>query len=267
MPALGTSTGAPERYIYSLNGGAWQDLPSDFSVSANGQHDIKVKAADAAGNTSSEVSGTIYIDKLAPSINSITPVVSSGSADVSVDAGDAGPSGIDKMKYAAGSHDAAYFATSGTDITDKRFIITAGGTYTVFVSDHAGNFDIEEYGLNTAPSLEDITDKSVNEDTTLNVPLNVTDSETSLGNLTVSAESSDTTLIPSVIVNRTAEAISLDITPGANLYGGPATITVQIKDEGGETVSDTFRVTVASENDAPAGGSFGYPVTDGHATG
>ena len=251
MPSLGTAGGAPERYIYRLGAGAWQDLPDGFTVTDNGIFALQVAVADAAGNTSGTVSDTIYIDKLPPIIHSISQSVTSGSCTIDVDASDMGLSGIDTFRYAEGSHDAAYFDENGTDITDGSFTVSMGGTYTVFVADAAGNYDKEECLLNTAPSLVDIVNVTIAEDTTLEVPVSVTDSETDLAALTVTAQCDDTTLIPEIIVNQSDEEISLSITPGTDLYGGPATVTVTVTDEQNETVSDTFEITVESANDNP----------------
>ena len=42
MSALSAGSGAPERYVYQLNGGAWADLPDSFALSENGINAISV---------------------------------------------------------------------------------------------------------------------------------------------------------------------------------------------------------------------------------
>ncbi|MDD5016736.1 MAG: Ig-like domain-containing protein, partial [Eubacteriales bacterium] len=251
MPELGTGTGAPEKYVYRLGESAWQDFTPGLAVSDSGQYNISIAVEDEAGNMSGTVDDIIYIDKLAPSIDSVSQTVASGSCVVSVSTSDAGLSRINAIKYAAGSHDAAYFASGGTTITGGEFTVTAGGTYTIYVSDVAGNYDIGEYVINTAPTLIDIVDTTVAEDGTINIPVNVSDNETSLADLIVSATSSDESLISNIVVNQSESAISLDITPEPDRYGGPVTITLQVEDSESEVTSDTFTVTVLSENDAP----------------
>ena len=251
VPALGESSGAPEKYIYKLGEDAWKDMPENFSVSENGVFDIRVAVADEAGNTSAELSDTISIDKLPPSINLVTQTVHSGSCVVSVDVSDEGLSGIKTVKYAAGSRDAAWFAAGGTAISDGQFTVSSGGVYTVFVSDNAGNYDLGEYSINTAPSLVDILDMTINEDETVNVPVNASDGETALDALIVRISSSDTDLISEIEKHQTSDAISFDITPTLNQYGGPVTITVEVEDEQGEVVTDSFLVTVSPVNDNP----------------
>ncbi|NMC56413.1 MAG: hypothetical protein GYA50_04240, partial [Eubacteriaceae bacterium] len=250
MPALTQDSGSPLRYIYKIGSGSWQDLPSNYTVSNSGQYSISVAVADAAGNISSSVSDIIYIDKLSPIINNVSQTVSSGSCLITINAVDSGLSGLKEMKYASGSHDAAYFSSGGTVFTGGAFTVTTGGVYTVYISDNAGNYITSEYTLNTAPSIIDLLDINMNEDEIYNVPLNITENETGLDKLSVTATSSDTTLIQNIIINQSSDEISLDIVPAANLFGGPATITVEVADEQGEKVTDTFNVTVLAVNDA-----------------
>ena len=252
VPALGTATGSPEKYVYQLDGGSWADMPANFTITNSGRFDISVAVADEAGNQSSSLSDTVYIDKLPPDINKVTTVVGSGTVDVTVQTSDAGLSGIGTLKYAEGSHDTAYFTSGGgTDIVGGKFSVSSGGVFTIYVADNAGNFDIGEYTLNTAPTLADIADVSMNEDTVYNVVLNAHDGETALSGLTVTAEASDDTLITDVHINQSDAGISLDLTPAENLSGGPVTITVEITDTQGEKVTKTFNVTVVAVNDPP----------------
>ncbi len=48
MPALAASSGAPESYVYRLDGGAWTTMPDLFTVGENGQHAIDVAVEDEA---------------------------------------------------------------------------------------------------------------------------------------------------------------------------------------------------------------------------
>ncbi len=254
LPALGTATGAPEYYAYKLHGGdAWQEVPAEgLTVSDSGQYDLSVTVADRAGNRSSAYTNTISIDKLPPVINEISSVVTSGSCAVTADISDAGLSAIAVTKYAAGSHDAAYFTDNGTTFTGGTFTVSVGGTYTVYARDNAGNTVIKECPLNTAPSLVDIVSFAMDEDTTQTVTLNVNDQETLIEDLVVKAESSDTTLIPTVVINQSSTEISLSITPAQNLSSpDPVTITVTVEDALDSVAEDTFTVTVNPVNDAP----------------
>jgi len=251
MPELGESSGAPEYYVYRIGTSDWQRMPDGFALTDSGQLTIRVAVQDEAGNTSDSAESVAYIDKISPTIDSLTQTSGSGYCRVDMTYSDGGLSGINTVRFAVGEQEPAYFSENGTDITDGTFTVTIGGTYTICVTDGAGNYDLRTVLLSTAPTLADIGDATIDEDQTLNVPLNAADAETPLDQLTIRASSSDTDLIPSITVNQTAEAASLDITPAANAFGGPATITVEVEDEAGLTVSDTFDLTVNSVNDPP----------------
>jgi hypothetical protein len=106
------------------------------------------------------------------------------------------------------------------------------------------------------PSVEDITDKSTNEDTPLVVPFNVGDAASAFDSIT--ATSSNTTLVPNLAANinitGSGSSRNLNITPAAN-ESGTSTITVTAtKTISGTPVSmsDTFVLTVNSINDPPS---------------
>ena len=252
VPALGASTGAPERYVYRFGtSGGWTDFPeSGLVISDNGTFSLNVAVADEAGNMSSAVQSQVRIDKLAPVIGDIEETISSGQCDVTVDITDAGSSGVKEKKYAAGSRDAEYFITGGTVIATNAFSVSVGGVYTIYAQDNAGNTALQTYEFNTAPSFIKPVNLTINEDETREIELDITD-ETTYEDLTVTAASGNLTLIPTVDVIKEAGGIKLSITPAANLSGGPVTITVEITDALGEKTSDSFTVTVVAANDPP----------------
>ncbi len=180
MPELIQSGGSPEKYVYQINSGEWEKFINPMVFDQNGISNINIAVLDEAGNISGSVSDVIYIDKLNPSIDSVDQTVSVGQCVVDVTVSDTGLSGINEIKYAIGSQPVTYFETGGTIISDGTFAISAGGTFTIFVSDVAGNYDIHEYDLNTAPNLQEIEDQSINEDESINIPINVSDNETAL---------------------------------------------------------------------------------------
>ncbi len=105
------------------------------------------------------------------------------------------------------------------------------------------------------PSVEDITDKSVAEDTLLSFSFNLGDGTGSLI-ATVTATSGNTTLIPNANISVTGSGTTrtLDITPATNANtpsDGTATITVTVTATNGRTAVDTFVVTVTEVNDNP----------------
>jgi hypothetical protein len=101
-------------------------------------------------------------------------------------------------------------------------------------------------------SIQDITDKTTNEDTQLQFTFNV-GGDTNISSVT--AQSSDATLVPNdpahIAVTGSGLTRTLTIHPAANLFG-TSTITVTVNGNNGQSMSDTFVLTVISVNDAPS---------------
>ena len=106
------------------------------------------------------------------------------------------------------------------------------------------------------PSVENITDKTTAEDTAVpQITFNIGDGTGALIT-SVTATSSNTTLIPNanVVVNGSGTTRTLDITPAPDANSpsdGTSTITVTVTATNGQTATDTFVVTVTEVNDAP----------------
>jgi uncharacterized repeat protein (TIGR01451 family) len=111
-------------------------------------------------------------------------------------------------------------------------------------------------------SVEDITDKVTNEDTPLSVPFFVGDAAL-ITNVTVA--SSNTTLVPNSSANLsltgTGSERTLQITPVANL-SGTTTITVTVTGANGQSMTDTFLLTVNAVNDAPVAANDSYSTNE-----
>jgi len=108
-------------------------------------------------------------------------------------------------------------------------------------------------GGNTPPIISDIPDQTTLENTpTGAIGFTVGDAETLPGNLTVSASSSDMTLVPNgnIVFGGSGANRTLTITPAAN-QTGTTTITVTVTDEGSLTAMDTFVLTVTAPNTPP----------------
>jgi hypothetical protein len=105
------------------------------------------------------------------------------------------------------------------------------------------------------PTIEDIANQSTNEDTAKNVTFNLGDDTGSLIS-TVTATSSNTTLVPNNIANLSFTGSNgsrtLQITPAAG-QSGTTTITVTVTATNGRTATDTFDLTVNAVNDPPVG--------------
>ena len=106
---------------------------------------------------------------------------------------------------------------------------------------------------NTPPSITPIANQTIYEDTTLNnVLFNVSDSEDSVINLTVTSSSSNTGLVPNanIFLGGHLGQRHLNITPLANAFGN-TTINVTVNDTAGLTNSTLFNLEVLNVNDPP----------------
>lgn len=106
----------------------------------------------------------------------------------------------------------------------------------------------------TPPTITAITNVTIDEDTaTSPIAFTVNDAETPATNLTVTATSSNTQLVPNtgtaLSLAGTGGARTLTVTPAAN-KSGTATITVTVSD-GSQSASRAFTLTVNAVNDAP----------------
>lgn len=140
-------------------------------------------------------------------------------------------------------------------------------TITVTVSDGttstSDSFILTVNPINDAPSISDVGDQTTDEDVPLAaLPITIGDLETAASGLSVTATSSDTTLIPNLNFSFSGTGANrlLTVSPAANQFGS-ATITVTVSD-GNLTATDTFVVTVAPLNDAPTVSDIANQVTN-----
>lgn len=113
---------------------------------------------------------------------------------------------------------------------------------------------IVNYVPNSPPTISDIANQIVNEDNgTGALPFIIGDIETPAAALSVSAVSSNTSLLPNanLLLGGSGANRTLVATPAAN-QSGSATITITITDATGATAQDTAVLTVNPVNDAPS---------------
>jgi autotransporter-associated beta strand protein len=104
---------------------------------------------------------------------------------------------------------------------------------------------------NTAPTISDVPNQSVNEDAaTTALPVTLGDDFTPADSLTLNGTSSNTTLVPNanIVFGGSGANRTVTITPAAN-QTGTATITLTVSD-GTLTASATFTLTVTAVSDA-----------------
>jgi len=105
---------------------------------------------------------------------------------------------------------------------------------------------------NTAPTISDIGDQVATVDTpTAAIPFTVNDADTPIGNLTLSRNSSNPTLMPTnnIVFGGSGNNRTVTLTPAPGQTGS-ATITVTVSD-GALSASDTFVLTVTTVNTPP----------------
>ena len=128
---------------------------------------------------------------------------------------------------------------------------------TTIVTDALGatgtnSFQLTVLPVNDPPTINNILDFAMDEDTTTNFTFTIGDIETSSASLTVSGISSNTALVPngSLVFGGSGASRTLAITPSAN-QAGVSLITVTVSD-GTNTTSDNFLLTVRGVNDPPS---------------
>lgn len=99
---------------------------------------------------------------------------------------------------------------------------------------------------NAPPALSAIADQTINQDTsTPAISFGVTDDRTAAADLTVTASSSDTNLVPAdgIVLVGGGATRTVTITPTEAAVGS-ATVTLTVTDAAGLSATRTFRVTV-----------------------
>lgn len=108
---------------------------------------------------------------------------------------------------------------------------------------------------NDPPTISALGDQAILEDTSTGaLAFTVGDVETPAGSLTVTASSDDPTVIPdgNLVLGGSGANRTITVTPAADRFGGPVTITVLVQDGDGGSVPEQLGVTVTPVNDAPS---------------
>ena len=119
---------------------------------------------------------------------------------------------------------------------------------------------------NAGPVISDLSDVTINEDSTETVDVTVTDSDDPVEDLTLEVSSSNEDLIPgetgTLELSGTGSDQTLTLTPSLN-ENGSADITVTAEDPAGATASEALTLTVEPIPDAPIARDDSFSVPDG----
>jgi CSLREA domain-containing protein len=143
----------------------------------------------------------------------------------------------------AGDNALAKDASNNTLTSDQRGVGRIVNSFSPNVTVDIGAFELHT-------GLENITDKSTDENTPLTISFSVGDLDT---NVSVTATSDNQTLLPNanLALSGTAGVRSLVMTPALNQFGSTV-ITVTLSDAGGPVATDTFTLTVNAVNQRPS---------------
>jgi hypothetical protein len=156
---------------------------------------------------------------------------------------------LDGANLGAEDTSAPYSVTWNTTTTAN-----SSHTLSAVARDAAGNrttaatVSVQVNNANTAPTISGIANRTVNTGTSTGpIAFTVSDAETSASSLTVSASSSDPTLVPTanIVLGGAGSSRTVTVTPAANKTG-TATITLTVSD-GSQTKSTSFVLTVNSQ--------------------
>ncbi len=254
----------------------------DTNLAASTLYRYRVRAYNGSGTSaySNTVSGTTAAAgaNTAPTISSLenrTIAKNGTTGSIAFTIGDAQTSAA-KLSVSGKSSNTAVVASSGIKFggSDGNRTITvkpvsnASGSSTITVSVSDGkltasrSFTVKVSGKNGTPTISDITDRSVQAGVSSGaIKFTVADAESAATKLTVTATSSNQTLVPNsrLKLGGSGATRTLTFTPQTG-KSGTATITVRVSD-GSLSASDTFAVTVGtSTKPASSSGSNSAPT-------
>ena len=146
------------------------------------------------------------------------------------------------------------------DRTDNPLVTDQRGAQRIADSPDADSIATVDIGaFEFLQTLEDITNKTTNEDVPLTVTFGVGDNGPAIDSVTASSNNQALVTNGNLVISGTGSVRSLQIIPQAN-QSGLATITVTVNLSGGGTLTDSFTLTVNPVNDRPSFFILGAPA-------
>ncbi|MCL4298436.1 MAG: SBBP repeat-containing protein [Anaerolineae bacterium] len=266
-----TTSGAYDRALNSSYGAFLTKLNSSgsalgYSTYLEGANATPIAAALAvSGGGQAYLAGSVYAAGANPSFPT-TP----GAYDPSLGSTDDQDIFITKFNTSGSAllYSTLFGGDNGSEeVVDMALdssgdVLVVGHSYGANVPTTAGAYDRSYNGYSdgfvfklhpdNAPTLSAIADQITDEDTpTGPVSFTIADMETPATSLTISGNSSNTSLIPTgnIVFGGSVASRTVTLTPAAN-QAGAAAITVQVGD-GNSTASKVFTLTVQAVNDPP----------------
>ena len=234
----------------------------------SGTATITLTVSDGSMTATDTFSVTVSVQNTAPTIGdianrSVNASVTTGAIDFTV--GDAQTNAGSLLVTANSSNlflvPEANLSLRGSGANRSLNVTPAFGqtgiaTITVTVSDGSlsvsGSFVLTVNVVNTAPTIADISNRSVDANTSTGaISFAIGDAQTSASLLSVTANSTNLTLVPSsnIVLGGNGSTRTVAISPASN-QSGTATITLTVSD-GVLTASDSFVLTVNAVNTPP----------------
>lgn len=286
LTVTGTSSNTgvvPNSGIVFGGSGASRNVTVTPAALAFGSSVITIQVSDGNGGTATD-SFTLTVTPVnqAPTLNSLSNLTiaeDSGARTISLSGITTGASNeIQTLTVTASSSNTGliptptvnYSSPNSTGSLSVTPVANASGaaTITVTVSDGQSQsstvsrtFTVTVTNVNDLPTISNIPNQTVSEGSaTAVIPFTIGDLETAVNSLTLTATSSNPTLVPSGNANITLGGSganrTVKVTPAA-LQFGAATITITARDASGGTATDSFVVTVTPVNQQPTLNSIG----------
>jgi hypothetical protein len=228
---------------------------------------VTLNVTDGTATTSTSFSVTINSVNDIPTVSAIANQTISQNGSVSVNFT------VDDVETPVGSLSVFASSSSQLILRDGGIVLTGSGAnrtatltpqinmsgsvvVTISASDGQDTgtsvFTLTIVAANQAPTISSVGNQTVLEDSSVAVSFVISDFETTATSLTVSAASSDPSIIPNagLVFTGSGSVRTLTISPAANASGGPVSVTATVSD-GLLSANSIFSVTVTATNDAP----------------
>ena len=231
---------------------------SSLTLSASGGAgstvSVTIEADDGNSGTASD-SFDVTINTAGNNVPTLTAIDQSTNEDTSLEVDISGwgtDADGDAITYSVSSCASNISCSlSGTSLTLTADDDHNGATHTITLQASDGNggtvsdsFNIEVLAVNDAPTMSAV-DQTTNEDTALVVDISSWGSDIDGDTLTYSV----TSCASGISCDLTGDDLTL--TPDANHTGTTHTVTLQLSDGNGATITDSFNLEVTQQNDIP----------------